>query len=606
VAAAVEAAFLSGDDAACEALLEAALPPGGHPGLVNAVHPATGATPLHAAARGGHAACVAALVTAGADTGARDMEEETPLHAASRGGHAACVAVLLAGPNGAAAAVMPDARGRTPAALAAARGHHAAAAALGATAVSPPVGAAARTLVLAPPACAGHATAERLGRGASDVPPENALRLDALLAPRTGALRGAEFAALLHIDEEGDTPAAMGDVLRCHEWAYVRRIRSAIAAVPDEPGFVGRLDGDTAVSAGSWAAALAAAGAVTRAVDAVVAGAAKNAFAAVRPPGHHAGPFGPVTPGEPPGSGSHGFCLLNNVAIGAAYALAVHRGALRRVAIVDFDVHHGNGTEACVEATVPGTVKLPFSTVAGEGLLRVPTHKPWLGDGDADSIFFASVHGHGRGFYPGTGATVDTHGSICADAPQEWAADGVALPSLGAVVAHPVGAPRVVDVGMSGEEVPRAGRGAAWRRVWTGLVLPALDAFKPDMIFISAGFDAHAKDDIQGCAGWAAHVRSCAADPPAQARELGRHGGRLRVAHRAAGVHRQRARTGPHRLRPGRWLSHPRRLCLCAGPLRGCTRPCTGTAQCCPVGRLRGNGCTARLLGAPPAGAGCC
>jgi len=471
----------------------------------------SGATSLAAAARGGHAACVRLLLSAGSENGGCaaggcDMYGSNELHWGAFSGDVAVLQCLLAEQPDALSGRLGarDSRGRTPAQVAALRGLGAAAALLaGDGADAPPVASVVRngpTLILAPPDCAEHRTAAVLARGAPEPPPENARRLDSLLHPAVGLLRSSEFAdpRRCTLDEESNRAAALSDVLRVHEWAYFRRIQTAIRQVPDLPGVVGSLDGDTGVSAGSLRAALAAAGGVCEAVDRVLTGAARNAFCCVRPPGHHAGPFGPVSPNEPPGSGSHGFCLLNNVAIGAAYALSAHRGALLRVAIVDFDVHHGQGTQACVEAVVPGTVKLPFSTVAGEGQLRVPTCKPWLGDGDRRNIFFASVHGYGRGFYPGTGATVDTCAAPCAEELVEWEQDGVCDgPREAALEGHPVQGPRVLDVGMAGAGA-RRGRGEAWRRVWAGRVLPALHAFAPDLLLVSAGFDAHAKDDIQG------------------------------------------------------------------------------------------------------------
>ncbi|CAN0365329.1 unnamed protein product, partial [Ectocarpus sp. 8 AP-2014] len=111
--------------------------------------------------------------------------------------------------------------------------------------------------------------------------------------------------------------------------------------IPEGPGSLSHLDGDTAVSHNSFEAALRAAGSVCDGVDRVMTGRNRNAFCAVRPPGHHAGTRGLVTCAND-GAGSHGFCLLNNVAIGAAYARCVHRHTgVERVAIVDFDVHHG-------------------------------------------------------------------------------------------------------------------------------------------------------------------------------------------------------------------------------------------------------------------------
>ena len=472
------------------------------------------ATPLHTAARAGHAGCVDALLSASAPTGCTDRYGRNELHAAAHVGACDAITLLLRPSNvGPAAAVLlaaKDSRGRTPAEVAALRGH-AQAAALLSPACVPAVSVAPHvrpgpTLILAPPDCDQHRTAAVLARGAPEPPPENPRRLDALLHPAQGVLHSTEFAdpARVLLDRTCNRAAQLGDVLRCHEWSYVRRLQAAIRVVPDAPGVVGSLDGDTGVSAGSFRAALAAAGAVCEAVDRLLAGAARNAFCAVRPPGHHAGPFGPVSPHEPPGSGSHGFCLLNNVAIGAAYAMAVHRGTVARVAIVDFDVHHGQGTEACVEAVVPTSVRLPFTTVAAEGHLRVQTCKPWLGETDRHNVFFASVHGYGGGFYPGTGPTVDTDpaggGFSLSSAQQalEWDQDGVVqVPRAEALEGHPTGGPHVIDIGMAGTG-PKPGRGEAWRRVWAGRVLPSLDAFAPDLIFVSAGFDAHAKDDIQG------------------------------------------------------------------------------------------------------------
>jgi acetoin utilization deacetylase AcuC-like enzyme len=193
------------------------------------------------------------------------------------------------------------------------------------------------TLLFTHPACLEH------DPGAHH--PESPARLRAVLA----ALKAPEFGALAR----REAPAAeIADIARVHPRDFVEAM---LAAVP-ETGYAG-VDADTILSPGSGKAALRAAGAVVAAVDAVVAGEASNAFCAVRPPGHHAEP-----------DRSMGFCLFNNVAIGAARARAVH--GLARVAVVDFDVHHGNGTQAAFER-------------------------------DA-SLFYASTHQ--SPLYPGTGA----------------------------------------------------------------------------------------------------------------------------------------------------------------------------------------------------------
>ncbi|MSP68157.1 MAG: histone deacetylase family protein [Alphaproteobacteria bacterium] len=193
-----------------------------------------------------------------------------------------------------------------------------------------------RTVFYAHPACQEHSA----GPGH----PESPERLGAILA----ALEAAPFALL----ERREAPlAGIDQVALAHPREFVERVLEAVPA----KGYV-RIDADTVMSPASGEAALRAVGAVTAAVDAVMAGEARSAFCAVRPPGHHAEPSRPM-----------GFCIFNNVAIGALHARARHN--LTRVAVVDFDVHHGNGTQAMFER-----------------------------DGD---LFFASTHQWP--LYPGTG-----------------------------------------------------------------------------------------------------------------------------------------------------------------------------------------------------------
>src|SRR5207302_3638214 len=171
---------------------------------------------------------------------------------------------------------------------------------------------------------------------------------------------------------------------------------------------------DTVLSPQSGEAALRAAGAVCAAVDAIMAGDGANAFCAVRPPGHHA------EPGR-----AMGFCLFNNVAVGALRARAAH--GLGRVAVIDFDVHHGNGTQVAFETD--------------------------------DGLFYASTHQ--SPLYPGTGAANET--------------------GLGNIVNVPLRP-------MSGSSQFRTGV--------THRILPALEAFRPELVLISAGFDAHRRDPL--------------------------------------------------------------------------------------------------------------
>ena len=232
--------------------------------------------------------------------------------------------------------------------------------------------------------------------------PESSARLAAVLE----ALDDPRFSQCARIE----APAATREQLaRVHT-------RELIDAVIDEPIASGwrRLDPDTVMSPASAEAALRAAGAVCAAVDAVISGAHRRAFCAVRPPGHHA-----------THDTAMGFCLFNSVAVGAAHAIAVH--GLSRVAIVDFDVHHGNGTQDIF----------------------------W----SEPRVLYASSHQWP--LYPGTGARDETGAGNIVNAPLR----------PGAVSAE-------------------------FRKAYEDTLLPALEEFAPELVLISAGFDAHRLDPL--------------------------------------------------------------------------------------------------------------
>jgi len=220
-------------------------------------------------------------------------------------------------------------------------------------------------------------------------------------------LEDEAFAAL---DRRAPELAERSQIARAHPQGYVERV---LANIPAE-GYA-RIDADTIVSPKSGEAALRAAGALIGAVDAVMTGEADNAFCAIRPPGHHAEP-----------EQGMGFCLFNNVVVGAEHARAVH-GA-ERVAVMDFDVHHGNGTQAMF----------------------------W---NDPD-MFYASTHQWP--LYPGTG-----------DKSERGAHDNI------------VNAP--LWPGADSD---------AFREAMETIVLPRMAAFSPDLVMISAGFDAHRRDPL--------------------------------------------------------------------------------------------------------------
>lgn len=242
-----------------------------------------------------------------------------------------------------------------------------------------------------------------LGHDPGDFHPECPDRLRAVMQ----ALDQEEFAELIR-DQAPE--ATIEQLCRVHPRNYVE----AILAIRPGLGESVPLDGDTIMSHGSAEAALRAAGAAVAAVDAVCKGETRRAFCAIRPPGHHAEPSRPM-----------GFCLFSNAVVAARHAQAAH--GVERVAIADFDVHHGNGTQACVEA-------------------------------DA-SILYASSHQWP--LYPGTG-----------DARER---------GVGNVFNAPL---------------PPGADGEAFRAAWRDRLLPAIDAFAPGLVVVSAGFDAHARDPL--------------------------------------------------------------------------------------------------------------
>jgi acetoin utilization deacetylase AcuC-like enzyme len=211
-------------------------------------------------------------------------------------------------------------------------------------------------------------------------------------------------------------PAAQeGQLELIHSAAHVKRIRELSLAGG------GRIDPDTAVNESSYGAALHAAGAACEMARALLAGEAELGFCGMRPSGHHA-----------EAERAMGFCLFNNVAIAAAFA--IHELGVARVFILDWDVHHGNGTAEAFR--------------------------------DRNDVLFASIHQHG--IYPGSGALEDV--------------------GSGAGEGYTINLP-----------VPAGSDEELWLALIEQIVVPAADAFEPELVLISAGFDAHRADPLAGC-----------------------------------------------------------------------------------------------------------
>eukprot|EP00927_Polykrikos_kofoidii_P048676 TRINITY_DN42915_c0_g1_i1.p1 TRINITY_DN42915_c0_g1~~TRINITY_DN42915_c0_g1_i1.p1 ORF type:complete len:506 (+),score=57.05 TRINITY_DN42915_c0_g1_i1:68-1519(+) len=300
--------------------------------------------------------------------------------------------------------------------------------------------------------------------------PEASSRFEALCGER-GILRSPAFRDLQW--HEAASPACAAHILRVHDFAYVKHLHARVCRLQEEnDAAAGRgrrralsskrakpeekplgcdvkqeqqLDRDTLISEESWDASRYAAGCIVQAVTLVCERGARNAFCAVRPPGHHVGPSGACEADGAEDSaegmtGTQGFCLLNNVAIGAAFARYSYG---YRIAIVDFDVHHGNGTENIVRNRA----------------------KPWLDWNDEENVFFASIHGYDGHFYPRSGLDDNKPGER-----KTWGCLNVPLKN-----------------GFNAKD---------FRDGVANKILPRLWKFEPDILFLSAGFDGHVLDPI--------------------------------------------------------------------------------------------------------------
>ncbi|KAH8056407.1 NAD-dependent histone deacetylase [Aureococcus anophagefferens] len=289
-----------------------------------------------------------------------------------------------------------------------------------------------RTLLITHPACAGHHIAHH---------PEQPKRVVAIEAAVVAAYGDNKDLAR----DACPADAPRDALLRFHSERHVARLEGLFDRVeadarapPFDPARTKKrrpmlsIDDDTAVMAKSRAAALASCGGAMRAVDAVLRDGYGNAFACVRPPGHHATP-----------TQAMGFCLFNNVGVAALHARETY--GVRRVAVVDVDVHHGNGTEAYFR--------------------------------DDAELFYASFHQGGGDFYPGTGLTRGSAKVV----------NGARVAGETGVARNVVNCPLAKGAGLRGV-----------RRCLADKILPALATFDPGLVILSLGFDALAKDPIGG------------------------------------------------------------------------------------------------------------
>ena len=313
---------------------------------------------------------------------------------------------------------------------------------------------------------------------------------------------------------KSDRKSTLNDILKCHDIEYIQKLKNLCEGMKNENGnshnnknkhennknnhikignnninynlnclntnplykesiedrshyfFHKQLDTDTYINEYSYENIYNTTGCVFDAIDLVMKGSAKNAFALIRPPGHHSGFYGPV---ENPLGNSSGFCIVNNVCIGAAYAKYKYKNDIKKIAIIDFDVHHGNGTEEIVQMLKGKPFKTSISSDKMGTFINKQTKRlNWLDFDDAKNVLFVSTHlyfeDNPRLFYPYTGG-LDNNTQK----------DDEIYP--GGILNIPFG--------------PKNNNPLEYRNIFKMKLVPRLHKFKPDLIMISAGFDGH-------------------------------------------------------------------------------------------------------------------
>ena len=312
---------------------------------------------------------------------------------------------------------------------------------------------------------------------------------------------------------KSERKSTLNDILKCHDIGYIEKLKNLCEKIKNEnnnkhnkhdnknknkndnsinynlncintnPAFQNsihnnehyfnyqNLDNDTFINEYSYENIYNTTGCVFDAIDLVMKGTSKNAFALIRPPGHHAGFYGPV---ENPIVTSIGFCIVNNVAIGAAYAKYKYKNDINKIAIIDFDVHHGNGTEEIIQMLTGKTfIDSSISEKNATFITRTNKRLNWLDFDDGKNILFISTHVYNEDnpkvFYPYTGSVENnTHKE------SDLYPGGILNVPFGVKNNNP----------------------KEYRNILKAKIIPRLYKFKPDLIFISAGFDGHENEII--------------------------------------------------------------------------------------------------------------
>ena len=305
---------------------------------------------------------------------------------------------------------------------------------------------------------------------------ENSDRLNMIISEPFGIIHNESFKSNpTVIYESTDRKSSLIDILKCHDIEYINSIKQKCSSLlGDDSKEHILIDSDTYISKSTYDNIYNTTGCVFEAIDAVMTGKTNNSFAIIRPPGHHVGYYGAVDVSPLPKS--NGFCVVNNVCIGAAYCMYAYKDSIKKIAIVDFDVHHGNGTEEIIQLLNNKTYthEISDNNICKINLTKTLTH-PWVDFKDAENVLFISLHYYNetnpKSFYPYTGSA-DTNTKKSSEI------------YPGGILNIPFNA----NMKYSHD----------YRNAFRAKVVPRLFKFEPDIIFVSAGFDGHENENING------------------------------------------------------------------------------------------------------------
>lgn len=304
---------------------------------------------------------------------------------------------------------------------------------------------------------------------------ENSDRLISLLNQQTGTLSNKYFSSMLY-KSISTTQARISDITRVHNYKYIKSIKTTsekLSKLRNNNLESIKFDNDTDINSKTYITAMTTAQCAIKAVESVYQGQFKNAFVACRPPGHHAGHLGKAGTNMEDLNHTQGFCYINNIAVAAAYLRNKYNS---KIAIIDFDVHHGNGTEELVRNLNENKIIYKKESLIGTFTQELDICTPWSDDADKKNVLFISIHVYleddKESFYPSMGSRNNNTLESDTDV-------------------YPGG---VLNIPLNCETK----YSNKYRSMFLNEVISRLHLFKPEFILVSAGFDGHENEFING------------------------------------------------------------------------------------------------------------